>query len=85
MEYMYVKISRKRPNFEKTKPAWTCRDSNTIFTPGNIEAFVKPYLFLEACFDLISSPSLSMKIQMMDEKITENLEFKSPLHFSIFK
>jgi len=29
-----VKLSRKRPNFEKTKPAWTCRDSNTIFTPA---------------------------------------------------
>ena len=30
----YVKLSRKRPNFEKTKPAWTCQDSNTIFTPA---------------------------------------------------
>jgi hypothetical protein len=29
----YVKLSRKRPNYEKTKPAWTCRDSKTIFTP----------------------------------------------------
>ena len=28
---------------------------------------------LEACFDLISSPSLSMKIQIMGRKITENL------------
>ena len=34
---------------------------------------------LEACFDLISSPSLSMKIQIMGRKITENLGFKSPL------
>ena len=33
---------------------------------------------LEACFDLISSPSLSMKIQIMGGKIIENLEFKSP-------
>ena len=31
--------------------------------------------FLEACFDLISSPSLSMKIQIMGGKITENLGF----------
>ena len=31
---------------------------------------------LEACFDLISSPSLSMKIQIMGRKITENLGFK---------
>ena len=33
--------------------------------------------FLEACFDLISSPSLS--IQIMGGKITENLGFKSSL------
>ena len=32
---------------------------------------------LEACFDLISSPSPSMKIQIMGGKITENLGFKS--------
>jgi hypothetical protein len=30
--------------------------------------------FLEACFDLISSPSPFMKIQIMGGKITENLE-----------
>jgi hypothetical protein len=34
---------------------------------------------LEACFDLISSSSLSMTIQIMGGKITENLGFKSPL------
>ena len=34
---------------------------------------------LEACFDLISSPSPSMKIQIMVGKITENLGFESPL------
>ena len=32
---------------------------------------------LEACFDLILSPSPSMKIQIMGRKITENLGFKS--------
>jgi len=32
----YVKLSRKRPDFEKTKPAWSCRDSNTIFIPVQI-------------------------------------------------
>jgi hypothetical protein len=32
----YVKLSRKRPDFEKTKPAPRCRDSNTIFTPGKV-------------------------------------------------
>ena len=41
----YVKLSRKRPNFEKTKPAWTCWDSNTIFTPG----FHRDVLFKKSC------------------------------------
>ena len=35
--------------------------------------------FLEACFDLILGSSLSMKIQIMGRKYTENLGFKSPL------
>ena len=34
---------------------------------------------LEACFDLISGSTLSMKSQIMGGKITEILEFKSPL------
>ena len=34
---------------------------------------------LEACFDLISGSSLSMKIEIMGGKITENLGFKSLL------
>ena len=34
--------------------------------------------FLEACFDLIRSPSLSINIQIMGGKITEILGFKSP-------
>ena len=34
---------------------------------------------LEAFFDLISSPSTSMKIQIMGGKITENMGFKSLL------
>ena len=34
---------------------------------------------LEACFDLILGSSLSMKIQIMGWKITENLGFKSLL------
>ena len=32
----------------------------------------------EVCFDLISSPSPSMKIQIKGGKITENLGFESP-------
>ena len=35
--------------------------------------------FQLSCQDLISSPSLSMKIQIMSRKITENLGFKSLL------
>ena len=38
---------------------------------------LKVISILEACFDLISSPSPSMKIQIMGGKITENLGFKS--------
>jgi hypothetical protein len=34
---------------------------------------------LQACFDLTSGSSLSMKIQIIGGKITENLRFKSPL------
>ena len=39
----------------------------------------KALSLLEACFDLISGSSLHMKIQIMSEKITENLGFKYPL------
>ena len=42
-------------------------------------AAFKVLSFLEACFYLIPSSSLSMKIQIMGRKITENLGFKSPL------
>ena len=38
----------------------------------------KVLTFLEACFDLISSSSLPMKIQIMGGKMTENPGFKSP-------
>ena len=41
--------------------------------------FDKVLSLLEACFDLISSPSLFMKIQINGRKINENLGFKSPL------
>ena len=40
---------------------------------------IKVVSLLEASFDLISGSSLSMKIQIMGGKITENLGFKSPL------
>ena len=45
----------------------------------HLEEFIKVLPFLKACFDLISSSSLSMKIQIMGGKITENMGFKSPL------
>ena len=41
--------------------------------------FVKVLSLLEGCFDLISSPSPSIKIQIVGGKITENLGFESPL------
>ena len=45
---------------------------------------VKVLFLLEACFDLILGYLLSMKIQIMGGKITENLGFKSPLGRSRF-
>ena len=39
--------------------------------------YCKVLSLLEACFYLIWSPSPSMKIQIMSEKITENLECES--------
>ena len=39
---------------------------------------------VKSYFDLILYPSLSVKFQIMDRKITENLEFKSPLQKDIF-
>ena len=40
---------------------------------------LKVMSLFEDCFDLISGSSLSMNIQIMGGKITENLGFKSPL------
>ena len=44
-----------------------------------IKVRIKVLSLLEACLDLILSPLLSMKIQIVGGKITENLGFKSPL------
>ena len=44
-----------------------------------VKFLCKVLSLLEACFALISSPSPSMKIQIIDGKITENLGFESPL------
>ena len=49
------------------------------FFPLSLWKFIKVLSLLEACFDLISPSSLSMKIQIIGGKITENLGFKSPL------
>ena len=48
------------------------------------QASIKVLSILETYFDLISGSSLSMKIQIMGGKITENLVFKSPLRRSKF-
>ena len=50
-----------------------------IFFPRYYYKRLKVLSLLEACFDLISGFSISMKIQIMGGKITENLGFKSPL------
>ena len=52
------------------------RQSNTIIWTLMSLCTGKVLSLLEACFDLISSPSPSMKIQIMGGKITENLGFK---------
>ena len=56
---------------------------------SNIEITSKVLYLIEAYCDLITGSSLSMKIQIMGGKITENLGFKSLLwkvkFFLIFK
>ena len=54
-----------------------CPESKILFL-GLKGAVSKSYL-LEACFDLISSSSPSVKIQIMSGKITENLGLESSL------
>ena len=44
----YVKLSQKRPDFEKTKPAPRCGDSNTMFAPGNCKISL-----LETCMTIL--------------------------------
>jgi hypothetical protein len=53
-----------------------------LFLGSNAHAEIQTFKvlsLLEACFDLISSSSLLVKIQIMGGKITENLEFESRL------
>ena len=47
--------------------------------PRALNSWIVIKKLLEACFDLISSPSPSMKIQIMGRKIAENLGFESLL------
>ena len=54
-------------------------DYGTLLHGMCCSLFGKVLSLLEACFDLISGSSFSMKIQIMGGKITENLGFKSPL------
>ena len=50
-----------------------------LLPQGNLLKGIKVLSLLEACFDLISSPSPFMKVQIMGGKITEYLGFESPL------
>ena len=50
-----------------------------IISVSLLAFFKKVLSLLKACFDLISSHSPSMKIQIMGWKITENLGLNSPL------
>ena len=52
------------------------RDTAATFNATHVLTFNIVLSLLEACFDLILSPSPSMKIQIMGGKITENLGFK---------
>ena len=68
-------VKPKQPKKSEPKP--------DIAAPRKAVADPKPQgkvlSLLEACFDLISPPSPSMKIQIMGGKMTENLGFHSPL------
>ena len=69
----YVKVSApkhlKRACFNRKK----FHSLNVMCVTGKVLSL------LEACFDLIMGSSLSMKIQIMGRKVTENLGFKSSL------
>jgi hypothetical protein len=56
------------------------RDSGE-FSPSQKEQPGKVLSLLEACFDLILSPSPSVKIQIMSGKNKENMGFKFKLLF----
>ena len=64
------------PDIYVTVIAWTpfiAEGAQAVLCQGKVLSL------LEAYFDLISSPSPSMKIQIMGWKITENLGFESLL------
>ena len=54
-------------------------EENLLIIKDAYQCLGKVLSLLGACFDLISNSSLSMNIQIMGGKITENLGFESPL------
>ena len=75
-----VNISFAKPAIFKDQNRSTKYRKRSYTVVGTINNITGKYpSLLEACFDLILSPSPSMKIQIMGGKITENLGFKSPL------
>ena len=89
-EFSFLKEMQKS-SFHPQRPGFNIFTAN-IFLLCDGEQFLSilkefllfKYIFkvlslLEACFDLMSSPSPSMKIQILGRKITENLVFESPL------
>ena len=64
--------------FLLTQDLSTCQGISGCICYGN-SSTGKVLSPLEACFDFISSPSPSMKIQIVGGKSTENLGFKSLL------
>ena len=83
-DYIFMSGTEPPPGFNGTME--DCRNTLGCGYCYNITAKLikavspgKVLFLLEACFDLILSPSPSMKIQMVGRKITENLGFESPL------
>ena len=68
---------KKNKAHTKTAPEFAVKNWPSVVTL--VPFIVKVLSLLEACFDLISGSPLSMKIQTMGGKITENLGFESPL------
>ena len=83
-DYIFMSGTEPPPGFNGTME--DCRNTLGCGYCYNITAKLikavspgKVLFLLEACFDLILSPSPSVKIQIMDGRITKNLGFESLL------